>query len=67
MLRQLKELTNLVIEQRHRSSDAQNLLLHIRMLPVSLIAPRLARCAPSGAFNAKHVRFELLGDSVLSG
>lgn len=46
---QLKELTNLVIEQRHRSSDAQNLLLHIRMLPVSLIAPRLARCVRQAA------------------
>lgn len=63
---QLKELTNLVIEQRHRSSDAQNLLLHIRMLPVSLIAPRLARCVRQAArLTQKHVRFELLGDSVL--
>lgn len=63
---QLKELTNLVIEQRHRSSDAQNLLLHIRMLPVSLIAPRLARCVRQAArLTQKNVRFELQGDSVL--
>jgi chemotaxis protein histidine kinase CheA/ActR/RegA family two-component response regulator len=63
---QLKELTNLVIEQRHRSSDAQNLLLHIRMLPVSLIAPRLARCVRQAArLTQKHVRFELHGEDVL--
>lgn len=63
---QLKELTNLVIEQRHRSSDAQNLLLHIRMLPVSLIAPRLARCVRQAArLTQKNVRFELQGESVL--
>ncbi|MEY4589966.1 MAG: hypothetical protein RL497_2042 [Pseudomonadota bacterium] len=63
---QLKELTNLVIEQRHRSSDAQNLLLHIRMLPVSLIAPRLARCVRQAArLTHKKVRFELHGEAVL--
>lgn len=63
---QLKELTNLVIEQRLRSSEAQNLLLQIRMLPAALIAPRLARCVRQAArLTHKNVNFNVRGDEVL--
>jgi chemotaxis protein histidine kinase CheA len=63
---QLKELSNLVIEQRQRSAEAQGLLLQIRMLPVALIAPRLARCVRQAArLTHKSVRLEISGEDVL--
>lgn len=63
---QLKELTNLVIEQRQRSGEAQNLLLQIRMLPASLLVPRLARCVRQAArLTQKNATFKVVGEEVL--
>ncbi len=63
---QLKDLANLVVEQRRRSSEAQVLLLQIRMLPVSLISPRLTRCVRQAArLTYKSVLIDMHGEDVL--
>ncbi len=62
----LKSLKNLTLVQRQNGFETQDLLLHIRMLPVSVFTSRFQRCVRQAArLTSKKVRLLIEGEAVL--
>jgi chemotaxis protein histidine kinase CheA len=63
---ELKSLKNLVLGQRQLGFESQELLLSIRMLPVSLFGSRFNRCVRQAArLTHKNAILEIKGEDVL--
>lgn len=62
---ELKSLKNLVLGQRQLGFESQELLLSIRMLPVSLFSSRFNRCVRQAArLTGKNATLEIKGEDV---
>lgn len=63
---ELKALKNLVLNQRQIGFEAQDLLLHIQMLPVSAFASRFNRCVRQATrLTYKKASFEIYGEEIM--
>jgi Chemotaxis protein histidine kinase and related kinases len=64
---EVKSLKNLVLNQRQLGFDSQELLLNIRMLPVSVFSSRFQRCVRQAArLTGKSATLEIKGEEVLA-
>lgn len=62
----LKELKTAVLSQRQLGFETQQLLMRIRMIPVSLLTPRFTRCVRQAArLTRKPARLEIKGEHTL--
>lgn len=63
---EIKSLKNLVLNQRQLGFESQDLLLNIRMLPVSLFSSRFHRCVRQAArLTNKSAVLEVKGEEVM--
>jgi chemotaxis protein histidine kinase CheA/CheY-like chemotaxis protein len=64
---EVKSLKNLVLNQRQLGFESQELLLSIRMLPVSVFSSRFQRCVRQAArLTGKSATLEIKGEEVLA-
>lgn len=64
---EVRSLKNLVLSQRQLGFESQELLLNIRMLPVSVFSSRFQRCVRQAArLTGKNASLEIKGEEVLA-
>lgn len=64
---EVRSLKNLVLNQRQLGFESQELLLNIRMLPVSVFSSRFHRCVRQAArLTGKSASLEIKGEEVLA-